>query len=258
MSRKEDEAFAAWQQEVLSEFPDDVRKAAEVTLNAPVAKERFYRGTIRQDEFYRRLNELEDAKKELESAKNEIYSWYEEESPKQDALIAERDLLREQLAAVGAGNAPAAAGLPGFSTEDLADLRAKANKIDQLDKLIPSVIADMAAVAYDAQKNGFDVDPREVMRVSLQSGAEPFKAYEYITQDQRKARYEAGQEAERKKWMAEGARQAITSRNGSPDHIQSSGPNVVDFLQRQNAQESTQGARVNAALEAFLAGEGGS
>lgn len=257
MSKKEDDAFAAWKQELLAEFPSEARESAEKVLDAPVARERFYRGALRQDEFYRRLNELEDTKKELETAKNEIYSWYEEESPKQDALIAERDMLREQVAAIGAGNAPAAAGLTGFSTEDFATLKAQANKIDQLDKLIPSVIADMAAVAYDAQKNGFDVDPREVMRVSLQTGAEPFKAYEHLTAPQRQKRYEDNYEADKKKWMEEGRRQAITARNGSPDHIQSSGPNVVDFLQRQDAKESTQNARVNAALEAFMAGEGG-
>ena len=256
MSKREDEAYAAWRQELLAEFAPEVREQAAQVLDAPVAKERFYRGTLRSDEFYRRLNELEASKQELESTKQELYSWYEEESPKQDALIAERDLLRAQLAEVGAGGAPSQAGLPGFSTEDLADLRAKADKIEALDKLIPAVIADMSAVAFDAQKNGFDVDPREVMRLSLQHGVEPYKAYEHLTSDQRKARYEKTQEAERQKWIDEGRRQAITSRNGSPDHLQSSGPNVVDFLQRQNPTESTQAGRVNAALQAFVEGVG--
>lgn len=256
MSKREDEAFAQWMQEVLNEYPAEQRDAAKVALEAPVARERFYRGTLRSDEFYRRLNELEAAKQELESAKAEIYQWYEEESPKQDALIAERDLLKAQLAEVGSGGAPPAAGLPGFTTEDLADLKAKANKIEALDRLIPSVIADMAAVAFDAQKNGFDVDPREVMRVSLQNGVEPYKAYEHLTTPQRQKRYEEQFEAEKKKWVEEGRRQAISSRNGSPDHITPSGPSVVDFLQRKDAIESSQAQRVNAALQAFLEGEG--
>lgn len=256
MSRREDEAFAAWLQEVVNEFPEEQRDTAKQLLDAPVARERFYRGTLRSDEFYRRLNELEAAKQELEAAKQDIYTWYEEEAPKQEALLQERDLLKAQLAELGAGDAPPQAGLPGFTTEDLAALRAKAEKIEALDKVIPAVIADMAAITYDAHKNNFDIDPREVMRVSLQQGVEPWKAYELQTQQQRQKRYEEQFEEEKRKWIEEGRRQAITSRNGSPDHIQPSGPSVVDFLQRKDAPEITQSDRVNAAMQAFLAGEG--
>lgn len=257
MSKREDEAFAAWMQEVVAEFPAEQREAAAKVLDAPVSRERFYRGTLRSNEFYRRLNELEAAKQELESAKQEIYSWYEEEAPKQEALLEEREMLKAQLAELGAGGAPPQAGLPGFTTEDLAALKAKADKIEQLDKIIPSVLADMGAVTYDAIKNGFDIDPREVMRVSLQHGVEPYKAYEHLTTAQRQKRYEEQFEAERKKWVEEGRRQAITAKNGSPDHIQPSGPTVIDHLTRKDPVESTQQSRVSAALQAFLEGEAG-
>lgn len=256
MSKREDEAFAAWISEVAAEYPADQREAVASFLSNDVARERFYRGTLRTDEFYRRLNELEAAKQELETAKQEIYNWYEEEAPKQEALLAERELLKAQLAEYGSGGAPPQAGLPGFSTEDLADLKAKAAKIEALDKLIPAVVADMGAVAYDALKNGYDIDPREVMRVSLQQGVEPYKAYEHLTTPQRQKRYEEQFEAEKKKWVEEGRRQAISARNGSPDHIQPSGPSVVDFLQRKDPKEQSQQDRVSAALQAFLEGEG--
>lgn len=257
LSKREDEAFASWLDEVVGEYPAEQRDAVKAVLETPVGRERFYRGTLRTDEFYRRLNELEAAKQELDEAKEQIYNWYEEESPKQDALIQERDMLRKQLAESGAAGAPPTqAGVPGFSTEDLADLKAKADKIDQLDKIIPSVIADMAAISFDAQKNGFEVDPREVMRVALQHGVEPYKAYEALTQPQRQKAYEAQFEAERNKWIEEGRRQAITARNGSPDSIPSQGPNVLDFLKDQKRPESTQQSRVSAALQAFMEGEG--
>jgi len=260
MSKREDENYAAWVEEILAEFPEDKRESAKAALEAPVARERFFRGAIRQDDYYRRLNEIEDARKELEAARDELYAWYEEESPKLESIIKERDLLKSQLTKnASAGDPPAAAGVPGFSVEDLAVLKAKAEKIDALDKIVPAIIADLASVTKDAITNNFEFDPREVMRLSLEHGVEPYKAYEYLTADQRKKQYDAAQEAEKQKWIEEGRRQALTARNGSPDQLPNSGPNVVDLLQKKDAKELTQSDRVNAALAAMLeeTGSGG-
>jgi hypothetical protein len=251
MSKREDEAYAAWLEELIAEYPDELRDKAKEALSSPVARERLYRGTIRQDDYYRRLNEIEDAKKELESARDELYAWYEEESPKQEVLITERDLLKKQLAD-RAGDPPAAAGVPGFSIEDLAVLKAKAEKIEVLDKIIPAVLADSMAIAKDAVKNNFEYDPHEVMRLSLQHGVEPYKAYEHLTSDQRRKRYEKEQEDEKKKWVEEGRRQALTARNGSPDQLPISGPSIFNTLAKKDAPESTQRSRVDAALAAML------
>src|SRR3972149_622811 len=177
MSKKEDTAFAEWVDEIVGEYPEETRESAKTILSSDFSREHLYRGTLRSNEFYRRLNELDEGRKELEAARNELYSWYEEEEPKQQALVAERDALKSQLEKVGSGDAPPAAGIPGFSLEDFAAPKAKADKIEALDKIIPAVMADMAAVQYDVIKNNFDIDPREVMRQSLQHGVEPYKAY---------------------------------------------------------------------------------
>jgi hypothetical protein len=249
MSKREDEKYAAWIKEVSEELPEEAREAFETLAETDVAKERFFRGSIRTDDYHRRLNEVDEMKKELEGARDELYAWYEEETPKQEALIEERDLLKQQLAErEGSGDPPPAAGIPGFSTEDLAALKAKADKIEALDKIMPAVIADVGAITQDAFKNEFEVDMHEVMRVSLQQGVTPYKAYEDLTSSQRKDRYDKAQEEQRNKWIEEGKRQALTAKTGSPDALGPAGPVWENLTKKDDGDAPTSRDRVSAAL----------
>ena len=242
MSKREDENYAAWNKEVSEELPEDSREAFATLAETEVAKERFFRGTIRTDDYHRRLNEVNEMKTELEGARDELYTWYEEETPKQEALIEERDLLKQQLAErKDDGDPPPPAGIPGFSTEDLATLKAQAGKIEALDKIMPAVIADIGAITQDAFKNEFEVDMHEVMRVSLQQGVTPYKAYEDLTSSQRKDKYDKAQEAERDKWIAEGKRQALTARTGSPDSLDPAGPTWENLTRTPKEGEGESG-----------------
>ena len=249
MSKREDEKYADWIKDFSEELPEEQREAFETLAKTDVAKERLFRGTIRQEEFHRKLNEVDDMKKELEGARDELYTWYDEETPKQEALIEERDLLKKQLAErKDDGDPPPTVGIPGFSTEDLATLKAQAGKIEALDKIMPAVIADTGAILQDAMKNEFEVDMHEVMRVSLQQGVTPYKAYEDLTSSQRKDRYDKSQEEQRDKWIAEGKRQAITAKTGSPDSLSPAGP-VWEALNRKDDVEGpTSQDRVSAVL----------
>jgi hypothetical protein len=250
MSKREDEKFAAWVEEMAAAIPDAKRAAwRELVSDADeVVRERFYRGTLRTEDYYTKLNESNEAKRKAEELQKELYTWYEEQAPKNEALIAERDMLREQLDTLGT-EIPGAAGLPGITSEDIAELKTKAAKVDQLDRMLPEVLADIAAYVKDSVKNGYEVNDREVMRLSLQQGVSPYKAYEQMTAGERAKKYEAERETEKKKWMEEGRRQAISTSTGSPDHIRASGPSVVDYL-RENKNEamSDRSARVAAAL----------
>lgn len=250
MSKREDEKFAAWVDEMAASLPDAKRAAwRELASDADeVVREKFYRGTLRTEDYYTKLNEVTEDKRKAEQLQKELYAWYEEQAPKNEALIAERDLLREQLNELG-NEIPGAAGLPGISSEDFAELRTKAAKVDQLDRMLPEVLADIAAYVKDSVKNGYEVNDREVMRLSLQQGVSPYKAYEQMTAGERAKKYEAERDAEKKKWIEEGRRQAISSSTGSPDHIRASGPSVVDYLrENKSGGDSSQHDRVKAAL----------
>src|SRR5512143_2553083 len=100
MSKKEDEAFAKWVDELAEKVETGEAEAFKVWAKTDAAREVF-RGTIGQAELYRRMNEVASEKKEIESAREELQSWYEEEAPKNEALLRERDELRKQLAELG-------------------------------------------------------------------------------------------------------------------------------------------------------------
>lgn len=241
MSRREDEKFEAWVEEVCEGL--DAQKAEAFRLFAESDAGRdMYRGTIRQNDYYTRLNEFNEEKKDFESERErlearaeELEQWYETESPKNAALLKERDLLKKQLEELGSSNPPSATS--GISSEELATLKAQVEKAQQLDRMLPGVLADTLRVAIEAQKEGYEVDPAEVFRVSLQQGVRPYKAYEHLTHEARAKKYEAQREEERKKWVEEGRRAALSESNGSPDHFGSTQPSVVDFLQRKGSDE---------------------
>lgn len=249
MSKKEDALFTSWGEELASELETDEQDSLKAWLALPVAKEVF-RGTLGQKEIARRMNEIHAEKEKLEEDRAGLQAWYDEEAPKNEALISERDALRVQLEAAPSGNPPPSAK-SGFSisAEDLAELKAKAKKVDMLDKLIPSVLGDVAQVLKESARDGFDIDPREVIQVSLQKGIEPYRAYLEMTADERESRAVKSKEDELKKAF-EAGRQSVQSN--SPDHFQPSGPSVIDFIQELNSGkrvESTKSSRVGDALK---------
>jgi beta-phosphoglucomutase-like phosphatase (HAD superfamily) len=261
MSKKEDEAFAAWTEELAKKVTTEEADAFKVWAKTDAAREVF-RGTIGQAELYRRMNEIDREKKEVASQREQLEEWYEEQSPKNEELIKERDELRAQLAELGLAGPPPAVATPGpsISAEELAELKAKGDKMEALDKLLPAVLGDISMVLRDSIKNDFDIDPREVIKFSLQNSIEPYRAYEILTADERQKREEKHQEDERKKWYEEGRRAALTTN--SPDHLQPSGPSVVDYLQGLNKQAGAAGTspanersdRIAAAMKEFIEG----
>lgn len=259
MSRREDEAFQKWVDELSQEVQPAEAEAFKVWAKTDAAREVF-RGTIGQAELYRRMNDVAREKKEIEAAREELQAWFEEEAPKNEALVKERDELRKQLAELGVGGPPPASGTPtpSVSPEELADLKAKVAKIDALDRMIPAVLGDIARVVQESQRDGYDIDPREVIKYSLQQNMEPYRAFQALTADERRKREEAKQEEERKKWFEEGRRAALSTN--SPDHFKPSGPSVVDYLRELNKATGATGAapsqadRVSAAMKEFVEG----
>ena len=258
MSKREDEKFQAWVDELAKQVEPEEKEAFEGWVQTKSAKE-AYRGYLRESEFHRKYNEVNNQAKEVEDLKAELAAWYEEEAPKNAELLKEREELKAQLAELGLGGPPPATSTPGLSLtqDELTELKKKADKVEALDRLIPAVLADMSMVIRDSIKNNFDIDPREVIQLSLRQGIEPYRAFEILTADERQKRYEASQEQEKKKWFEEGRRSAMTKN--SPDHLQPSGPSVVDYLQNLNKQGNTAPAsnnadRVSAALKEFVDG----
>jgi hypothetical protein len=256
MSKKEDAAFQAWADELVEQVDPEEQEAFQSWIMTKSARE-TYRGYLREQDYHRRTNVIEEEKQKVAAIREELENWYEEEAPKNEALLRERDQLKAQLELVGSGAPPPAKGTPGvnISAQDLDEIRQNGQKAQVLDKLLPAVLGDISAVLKDSIKNDFDVDPREVIKLSLQQGIEPWRAYMNITAEERSSREEKAQEAERKKWFEEGRRAALT--NNSPDHLQPSGPTVIDYLKTLNdgkSKESSRDDRLAASLREFAEG----
>lgn len=255
MSKKEDAAFQAWVEELEEKVEPEEKEAFAAWVQTKSARE-AYRGYLREQDYHRKQSVIDQEKERLEGIREQLEAWYEEEAPKNEALLKERDELRAQLETLGSGGPPPAKETPGvkISAQDLEEIRSKAQKAEVLDKLLPAVLGDMSMVLKDSIKNGFDVDPREVIKLSLQQGIEPYRAYEVLTADERAKRYEAAQEAEKKKWFEEGRRSAMTN---SPDHLQPSGPTVIDYLKGLNdgkVAATSKDSRLSDAMKEFAEG----
>jgi hypothetical protein len=237
VSKREDEKYEKWVEELSKQVDEDEKEDFEKWSKTNFAKE-SYRGYLREQEFYRKLNELTEKTQKLEETKTELQEWFDAEKPKNAALIRERDELKSQLEELGVDGPPPAAAPTGLSlsAEKLAELEAKAAKVDVLDRLIPAALGEMSLVLKDSIKNNFDIDPREVIKLSLEKSIEPYRAYEILTADERQKRHEAEREAEKKKWFEEGRRSAQATP--SPDHLQPSGPSVLDYLAETNKDAS--------------------
>ena len=256
MSKKEDAEFQVWVAELEKEVAEEEKPAFKAWVETKSAKE-AYRGYLREQDYHRKDSKLSQEAEKLAELKAELETWYEEESPKNAALLKERDELKAQLETLGSGGPPPAKGTPGvnISAQDLDEIRQNGQKAQVLDKLLPAVLGDMSAVLKDSLKNDFDVDPREVIKLSLQQGVPPWSAYLGLTAEERQKREEAAHEAERKKWFEDGRRSAMT--NNSPDHLQPSGPSVVDYLKELNegkTKESSKDSRMAEALKEFAEG----
>lgn len=256
MSKREDEAYAAWLEEIEASLPsEDAVEAFKVLAETDAGRD-LYRGTLREKDYYTKLNKLNADREEVEKAQEELTEWYENEQAIKEQIIKERDALRK-----AAGEQPQD-GPPnqqvGISPEEFAVIRAKAAKVDAIDKLLPRVLGDLGAVLQDAQKNGYDVDAREIMQASVQSGVDPYNAYLKLTGKQREERAKQALEDQQKKWYEEGRRAALSG--DAPDHVQPAGPNVYDMLTAPEKEgtpsvaQQSQG-RVSDAVRAFREGD---
>lgn len=260
MAKKEEEAFKEWVSELESKLKTDEEKSAFSVFSQSEAGRESLRGSMRRGEFDRRLNDLHETRQQLEvkeaTLKNkhaELAQWYNEEAPKNQALVQELNTLKTKLREVtGEDDIPAARatlaqGQPSKS-EDFSKLE---QRLNLLDGNTPRLLGDMAAIVKRSIKEDFDIDPREVIAYSIKHQVDPFRAYEDITHEARAERFEKDRETEREKWKEEGKKEALKTIKSSPDHIRTPGPNVVDFL-RGVDPPSTPRTRVDAAVRDFM------
>ncbi len=208
MSAEEDAKYAAWKADVAKEFADpELQNAFEKLSNSPVARDKFFRGTLRQEEFHRRLNEVNTEKgtlaqqrQALEEEAAKVVDWYKSEAPKNEVLLKTKANLEAQLAAYQNALIERGVDPSNFTQQTPAQQRAAASGTDAqqvvelqrqialMNQQLPLIIADVAQVNHQIVKEGWDVDPATVLQYSIQRGVRATDALAQLTADQRQKR----------------------------------------------------------------------
>ncbi len=182
MSKKEDEAFDKWLGELKAQSPD-MAAHLDALAGSETGRELFRGKVVREGDYYRRLNELSEEQKKnaAEKAQFELLvaeqtKWFQNAKPEYERAIARAKQADEyqkrlteyeaKLKELGVAQNPVAA-TPSHREEDditareLQDLR---NRVQQMDQSFPLVLAQFLEVQGRAIKEGYDVDPSQILQ----------------------------------------------------------------------------------------------
>ena len=274
MSKKEDEAYAKWAEEVAGQLPDDKREAWKALTDADQLRE-VYRGSLREADYYTRLNRFNEEKKtheetlsqkakELESTKERINTWYQTESKKNQELLDAKERLEAQLQQVRKGSGDYmddfddSSRVPPMNTKELDELKARFKALDErqlrLDTQLPNFLSEYGDILVEAQSEGYAIKPSKLVQDVLQKGVGLRAAYEEQTKEARLKRAEEDLDKKievARKEAYEKAKTEMTNKLSSPDGLKPAGPSVLG----QIASPTPKDFGADAALAEFLKGE---
>lgn len=253
---KEDVAFAEWAREVEGQLPDDLRNSFKSITDHPQGRELF-RGVGRREDYNRRVNEVEAERRRLQE-------WFDKEAPKNALLAAEHMELQDKLSNYeqtlkelglndGATRSTRASNPepPVAKKEEIEQLRKEVRDWQSMvDRALPKLIGDVSAVTQKIVKEGFNIDPRDVLSYAAERNMDPLSALDSLTEVDRRKRAEVNQKALEEKWKEEGRREAL-SKLPSPTYIRPTGPTVIDTLNNKDFASDPK-TRVSDAVKDFL------
>lgn len=264
MAKAKTEAeYQEWVKEVAAKIPDEHRAGFEALTGTPVGMELFG-GHLREKEFHRRLNEVHSERQALEAQRqtfaNDVAAmdeWFQEESPKNQRLIAERDRLKAEAAAMKErlselGLEEEAPRVKSAKSDNDEDLRREIQNLRQhlaaVDQALPAMLGDYGMILRTAQKEGIDVDPRQVVALSMQRSVPLTQAFDMLTAEERQKRAEKEREEALSKAREEGRREALSQR-GSPEYMRPASAAVLEGI--ANSKPTTQMDRVKGAVQEY-------
>lgn len=253
--KKEEELYQDWITEVKSGLAGDELTAFELLLKNEKAAKHVLRGGLRGEDYYTKLNELNDARKALESEKTQIRTAWDEEKPKNERLLKEYNKVKADLEA-------AQAQLEGLDEDEVPqhmkppvqdpdrvtreDVDALQRKLEVFDKTLPHLLKDSLAISKKIVQEDWKIEPEAVIDFALTHGVKPQQAFEHLTSEEREARREKDIEARIKKAREEGAREALST--SSVDHVKITGPVFEDLNPKVTTNHR---GRVDNSLRAF-------
>lgn len=261
-NKKTEAEYQEWVKEVSAKVPEEHKANFDALIGTPFGTELF-EGSLRTKEFHRRMNEVHDEKTALAAQRqafaqdvNSMDQWFQEEAPKNQRLLAERDKLRaeataarERLAELGLEEEAPKVRSARSSDEDglQKEIQGLKQRLAMMDQALPSMLGDLGLSLRQAQKDGFDVDPRQMIALSMEKSVPLPQAYDMLTYEKRQERDSKEREEAIAKAREEGKREALSQR-GSPDYMKPAGPSILDAI----AKPMSSVERIDAAVNTYL------
>jgi hypothetical protein len=264
MGKKEDAAFQDWVESLKGRVSEQAFKA----ITEDEGAKEVFRGHLREDEFHRRLTELDLAKKQLaaeqealrqeqgslELNKEKWQSWYVEASGDFEKLSSENEELKKRLE-----TQPQVSGAPqGGNAVDQAsekklealahELEMSKSRLEAVNKTLPRLLGDFGDVLAKATKEGWKVQPKELLNTALTRGIDMDTAFYELTSQERAQREEAALQQIEKDAYERGKREAQSS--APPDSFRGAVPGTIDHLRKTST--ATGPERVANAVKAYM------
>lgn len=285
MKKQTKETYEEWISDFKSKLQSKPEKLKqfEALIAGDEDVEKFLSSSVvAERELYRQLNTVHEKEKTLAQLEAEarakhaeltkdaitLKEWAETVSPQVDAAIGEaraaraaEAAARKQLAELGfavedpVGNTKPG-GEPAAATVDnplWGEVQRLTQRVQVMDASMPVIAEQLASVLLRNQKEGFELDPKELISTASQRGVSLPEAYEAVTAPQRAERLKADFEKQLKAAREDGERQALT-RLSSPDRLGATRPSAPDMFRGAEgaAQLKDKEQRLDAAVSAFL------
>lgn len=270
MSKKEDDAYLAWVEELkegLKEKPEALKALTLLTTDEAAGARDLFRGSVGGKEISRRMNELSEAKKaleeqarEVETNKNKWGSWYQEAQVAHNQVLSENANLKKELQR-------ARVALPDEDEENKVsqirqDVYTKAEVEEREKALLEQVrrvdngavhyTNKMLAIAIRASKDKIDFDPDKIMKRAVEENCDPMRAYELETAEVLADRQTQEAEKREKEAYERGKREAAsTTTPDSGFRFQSAGPTPSESILSGSVKALSANDRLAAALKTF-------
>ncbi len=269
---KEDALYTEWINEFKAKKPEAA--AAVDALVAADPEREVFRGVLRERDYYTKLNEYNTEKQRLEAEKVKVLGtarqqqeWHTKADAEYKKALSEKKTLQTRLRALE--DKASEFGVDLESIGDVTDAKPRGNggsvvdetitrelealrgKVEFFDKALPKVLGDLTGVIRESLKEGFDVDPQDILAYASENNVDTRTAFAELTREEREKRTEKLFNDELDKAREEGRREALSKLPG-PDRIRQSGPTVVDALLEKDRPGLTNQERVSAAVKDFL------
>ncbi len=254
MSRKEDAAYEEWLEEIKTKNPD-VADTLDSLAETDAGRE-IFRGGLREKDYYRRLNDIRDARTELDEEAQKQVSWWEQAKPEYERALAERDEAVHKLEAASmnretpdGGNGAPPPSAPNMNPKELEEMR---QRITAMDQAYPQVMLGMFEAQQAALREGLEYKPDEVLKKAFEKRISPVQAFNEIVADQRQEKAKGLLESELSKAREEGRKEALSKLSGPDRVLKRQGPTIVDALTGDAEVMTDPRQRRDAAVSDFL------